>query len=140
MKLKCVPADFQVEEQVTLRTTGGPFALYLLSKESLGTLEAIDQIIRRWNFSRPQLAWAGLKDRHARTSQYLTIKGGPKQSMQAGGIELKFLGYASRPVHPRDIISNRFTVVLRDMNEEAISAAKKTLAEVDREGLPNYLE
>jgi tRNA pseudouridine13 synthase len=140
MKLKCVPADFQVEELVTLRTTGGPFALYLLNRESLGTLEAIDQIIRRWNFARPQLAWAGLKDRHARTSQYLTIKGGPKHSLQAGGLELRYLGDASRPVHAKDIIGNRFTVVLRDMNDEAISAAKKTLAEVERDGLPNYFD
>ncbi len=140
MKLKCVPADFQVEEEITLRTTGGPFALYLLQKESIGTLEAIDQIVNRWNFSRPQIAWAGLKDRHARTSQYVTVKGGPKQSMEAGGIQLRFLGYAARPVHPRDIVSNRFTVVLRDMDAAEITAAERTLAEVAREGLPNYFD
>lgn len=140
MKLKCVPADFQVEEQVTLRSTGGPFALYLLNKESLGTLEAIDLIIRRWNFARPQIAWAGLKDKHARTSQYVTIKGGPKQSLQAGGVELKFLGYAARPVHPKDIVGNRFTVVLRDMDDAEVEAAKRTLAEVERDGLPNYFD
>lgn len=140
MKLKCIPADFQVDEQVTLRSTGGPFALYLLEKESLGTLEAIDRIVSRWNIPRSQIAWAGLKDRHARTSQYVTIKGGPKQELQAGSIELRFLGYASRPVHPRDIVGNKFTVVLRDMDAEEITAAKRTLAEVDRDGLPNYFD
>ncbi|WP_425618319.1 tRNA pseudouridine(13) synthase TruD [Anatilimnocola sp. NA78] len=140
MKLKCIPADFRVEEQITLRSTGGPFALYLLNKESIGTLEAIDHIVQRWNFSRPQIAWAGLKDRHARTSQYITVKGGPRQNMEAGGIQLQFLGYAARPVHPRDIVSNRFTVVLRDMDAAEISAAQRTLAEVDRDGLPNYFD
>lgn len=140
MKLKCIPADFQVDEQVTLRSSGGPFALYLLEKESLGTLEAVDRIVSRWNIPRSQIAWAGLKDRHARTSQYVTIKGGPKQGLQAGGVELRFLGYASRPVHPRDIVSNQFTVVLRDMDAEEITAAKRTLAEVERDGLPNYFD
>jgi tRNA pseudouridine13 synthase len=140
MKLKCLPADFQVDEQVTLRSSGGPFALYLLEKESIGTLEAIDQVVSRWNIPRSQIAWAGLKDRHARTSQYVTIKSGPKQGLQAGKIELKFLGYASRPVHPRDIVSNRFTVVLRDMDAAEIAAAQKTLAEVERDGLPNYFD
>lgn len=140
MKLKCIPADFQVDEQVTLRSSGGPFALYLLTKQSIGTLEAIDQIVNRWNIPRSQIAWAGLKDRHARTSQYVTIKGGPKQGLQFGGIELKYLGYASRPVHPRDIVSNRFTVVLRDMDAAEIAAAKKTLTEVERDGLPNYFD
>lgn len=140
MKLKCIPADFRVDEQVALRSTGGPFALYLMSKESLGTLEAIDQIVSRWNIPRQQIAWAGLKDRHAFTSQYVTIKGGPRQNMQAGKLELKFLGYAARPVHPRDIVSNRFRVVLRDMDEAEVAAAKRTLAEVDRDGLPNYFD
>jgi tRNA pseudouridine13 synthase len=140
MKLKCIPADFQVAEQVTLRSTGGPFALYLLEKESLGTLEAIDRVVSRWNIPRSQIAWAGLKDRHARTSQYVTIKGGPKQALSAGGVELRFLGYASRPVHPRDIVGNQFTVVLRDMDADEIAAAKRTLAEVERDGLPNYFD
>lgn len=147
MKLKCLPADFQVDEEVTLRSDsggglrgGGPFALYLLEKESVGTLEAIDQIVNRWNIPRSQIAWAGLKDRHARTSQYVTIKGGPKQGLQSYKVELKFLGYASRPVHPRDIVSNRFTVVLRDMDAAEIAAAQKTLAEVERDGLPNYFD
>lgn len=140
MKLKCIPADFRVEEQVTLQSTGGSFALYLLNKESLGTLEAIDHVVNRWNIPRQQIAWAGLKDRHAFTSQYVTIKGGPRQNMQAGKLELKFLGYAARPVHPRDIVSNRFRVVLRDMDEAEIAAAKRTLAEVDRDGLPNYFD
>lgn len=140
MKLKCIPADFQVDEQVALRSDGGPFALYLLTKQSIGTMEAIDQIVQRWNIARSQIAWAGLKDRHARTSQYVTIKGGPRQSLQFGCIELKYLGYTSRPVHPRDIVSNRFTVVLRNMDAAEIAAAKKTLAEAERDGLPNYFD
>jgi tRNA pseudouridine13 synthase len=140
MKLKCIPADFQVDEQVALRSDGGPFALYLLTKQSIGTMEAVDQIVQRWNIARSQIAWAGLKDRHARTSQYVTIKGGPRQSLQFGCIELKYLGYTSRPVHPRDIVSNRFTVVLRDMDAVEIAAAKKTLAEAERDGLPNYFD
>jgi tRNA pseudouridine13 synthase len=140
MKLKCIPADFQVDEQVAFRSTGGPFALYLLEKESLGTLEAIDRIVSRWNIPRSQIAWAGLKDRHARTSQYVTIKGGPRQGLQAGGVELRFLGHAARPVHPRDIVSNKFTIVLRDMDDAELTAARRTLAEVERDGLPNYFD
>ncbi|WP_254512646.1 tRNA pseudouridine(13) synthase TruD [Anatilimnocola floriformis] len=141
MKLKCIPADFQVDELITsLRSNGGGFALYLLTKQSIGTLEAIDHIVNRWNIPRSQIAWAGLKDRHARTSQYVTIKGGPRQGMQAGQVDLKFLGYATRPVHPRDIVSNRFTVVIRDMDAAEITAAKQTLAEAERDGLPNYFD
>jgi len=37
MKLKSRPADFQVEEITEFRCDDGPFAVYLLTKESLGT-------------------------------------------------------------------------------------------------------
>ncbi|MBC7815791.1 MAG: hypothetical protein IAG10_02705 [Planctomycetaceae bacterium] len=48
MKLKCLPEDFRVTELTDRATNGrGPFALYRLTKQSLGTPEAIDAILRR---------------------------------------------------------------------------------------------
>ena len=58
MKLKRLIEDFQVEEQVSLVADGGPFALYRLTKQSIGTPEAIDAIARRWNLPPNQLAFA----------------------------------------------------------------------------------
>ena len=65
MKLKRIPEDFQVDEQIALEATGGPIALYRLTKQSLGTREAIDAVARRWNLPLRAMAFAGLKDRHA---------------------------------------------------------------------------
>lgn len=140
MKLKCRPADFRVEEVSLLRPTGGSFGLYRLTKESLGTLEALDRILARWNLPRGKTAYAGLKDKHALTTQYITIHGGPRQNLQAGGLWLDYLGQTNRPVHARDIAANQFAVVVRDLTEPAQAAAQEAFAETGRCGVANYFD
>jgi tRNA pseudouridine13 synthase len=74
VKIKCRPDDFRVEELTAVQPGTGPFAFYRLSKQSLGTPEAVEAILRRWNIARARLATGGLKDRHASTIQYLTTQ------------------------------------------------------------------
>lgn len=140
MKLKSSPEDFQVDEQVGLRPTGGRFALYRLTKTSLGTPEAIDAVLQKWNLSRQAVAYAGLKDRHALTRQFVTIQEGPRRGYRQTHLELEYLGQVGRPVHPRDIVANRFTVVLRDMPQSELEAAERATNDVERGGLPNYFD
>jgi tRNA pseudouridine13 synthase len=140
VKLKRQPEDFQVEEQIDLAPSGGPFALYRLTKESLGTPEAIDAILRHWNLARWQVAYAGLKDRHALTTQFVTIKGGPRRGMAETNLKLEYVGQADRPLQARDISANRFTVVIRDLTAERLATATQALTEVARCGIPNYFD
>ncbi|MFN9985251.1 MAG: tRNA pseudouridine(13) synthase TruD, partial [Pirellula sp.] len=79
MKLKSQPEDFQVDEQTTIRPTTGPYALYRLTKRGMGTPEAISEILHHWNLPRNRISYGGLKDRHASTTQYVSIAHGPKQ-------------------------------------------------------------
>ncbi len=58
-------------------TGSGRYTFYRLSKRDLGTIEAVEAICRRWNLSGRRVSYAGLKDRHAATIQYLTIADGP---------------------------------------------------------------
>ena len=140
MKLKRTASDFQVQEQIALAPRGGPFALYRLTKQSLGTPEAIDAILQRWNLSRGQVAYAGLKDRHAQTTQFVTIKGGPRQGLRQSNLELDYVGQASRPIEAPDITANRFVVVLRDMTEQELTAAAQALAGIAASGIANYFD
>ena len=63
-----------------------------------------------------RVSFAGLKDRHARTTQFLTIAGGPYNPFVAREFELEPVGRLSRPYGPRHIHGNRFVLVLRDMS------------------------
>src|SRR3954447_1965987 len=141
MKLKRQPEDFRVEELPLVEGVDrGRFGFYRLTKRGIGTLEAIEAVRRRWNLSGQQISYGGLKDRHAVTIQYLTILGGPDQGLREGGIDLEPLGRLSHPYGPNAFRGNRFTVVLRDMSPEKADAAKAALAELPRDGLPNYFD
>lgn len=140
MKIKRLPEDFEVEELTQFASQGGPFALYRLTKRSLGTPEAIDAVVRRWNVPRHRVSYGGLKDRHAVTSQFVTVLNGPRRNLGQNSFELHYLGQAARPFTPQEISGNRFAIVLRDLSEAVLAQALAALPEVEREGLPNYFD
>ncbi len=140
MKLKCLADDFHVEEQIAQLPPRGAFALYRLTKTSLGTPEAIDAILHHWNLSRGQIAYAGLKDRHALTEQFVTIKGGPRRGLSQTNLELAYVGQVGRPLHAKDIVANQFAIVLRDLTDDEAQAAARSLENISQHGLPNYFD
>src|SRR4051812_22912545 len=101
MKLKTTPDDFEVEELSEFKLgSGGSFAVYLLTKRSLGTPEAITAIADRWNLSRRQISYGGLKDKHAVTRQWVTIQHGPRRDMKQDHFTLAYQGQAVREFGP----------------------------------------
>lgn len=140
MKLKTLPDDFEVEELSDFPLASGPFAVYLLTKRSLGTPEAITAIADRWNLSRRQISYGGLKDKHAVTRQWLTIHHGPRRDMKQEHFTLAYQGQSIREFGPHDIAANRFRVVMRNLTgseADRIVALRDGLA---RDGVPNYFD
>ena len=141
MKLKRLPEDFRVEELPTVRGGDrGRFAFYRLWKRGLGTPEAIEGIRRRWNLSGAQIHYGGLKDRHAETVQYLTILDGPDRPLRESNLDLEPLGRLPHPYGPAHFRGNRFDLTLRDLGKEAADRALEALAQLPRDGLPNYFD
>ena len=141
MKLKRQPEDFRVEELPIVRPLDrGRFGFYRLTKRGLGTLEAIEFIRRRWNLSGQQIAYGGLKDRHAVTIQYLTILDGPMQPLREQSFDLEPIGRLAAPYGPNGFRGNRFAVTLRDLSREAADRAVAAMEEVPHDGLPNYFD
>ena len=141
MKLKRIPEDFRVEELPTVRGGDrGRFVLYRLTKRGLGTLEAVEAVCRRWNLPGRAVSYGGLKDRHAVTTQYLTIAEGPDRPLRETGFELVPVGRIARPYGPAEFRGNRFDIVLRDLDDEAVARARKAVSELPRDGLPNYFD
>ena len=136
MKLRRLAEDFQVEEQISLAAGNGPFALYKLTKQSLGMLEAIEAISRRWHLPCQHIAFAGLKDKHALTMQFVTIDRGPQRSIAESSFELKYVGQCERPVHASDIVANRFAIVARDLAAADLEQATTAIAAVDATACP----
>ena len=97
-------------------------------------------ISRRWRIRPEQVAYAGLKDRHAVTVQHVTIHHGPRRDLKQTSLQLTYLGQVARPIASKDITANRFCIVLRDLSPDEAARACQALPAVRRDGLPNYFD
>jgi len=140
VKLKRIPEDFQVDELSQVTSTSGPFALYQLTKQSIGTLEVINMVVDRWKIPRRRISYGGLKDKHALTTQFVTVHHGPKKPLTQRSFELEYLGQVRQAFVPADIDGNRFTITLRDMTVQEIERAESAAEDVRRDGVPNYFD
>jgi tRNA pseudouridine13 synthase len=120
--------------------TSGEFALYRLTKQSIGTPEVINAVVERWKIPRRRISYGGLKDKHALTTQFVTVSHGPKKPLSQNSFELQYLGQVDRPFTAADIDGNRFIIVLRNMTAEAVELAQSAAEDVRRDGLPNYFD
>ncbi len=140
MKLKCLPEDFEVEELADIRLADGPFALYRLTKRSLGTPEAVSAVQRRWKLLRRQISYGGLKDKHAVTRQWVTIHRGPKRDLTQDKLSLEYQGQTTQSFGPQDIAGNRFRIVIRDLTEVASNQILDRTRLLNTVGVPNYFD
>ena len=140
MKMKCVPDDFQVTELTTRVPTTGVFSLYELQKHSVGTLEALKILRGSWNLAPSQVSHAGLKDKHAATTQLISIKHGPRRDFDGPSFLLRHLGSTDRAVDAGDITGNHFRIVLRSMTEDQVQRVKQRLSGISASGFPNYFD
>jgi tRNA pseudouridine13 synthase len=141
MKLKCQPEDFRVEELPLVKPAGtGRYTFYRLTKQNIGTIEAVEAICRRWNLAGHRVSYGGLKDRHAVTVQYLTIADGTPKSISTPSFDLEPLGRLAQPYGPQQFRGNRFQLVLRDMTDADVVRAADEIPSLSSDGLPNYFD
>ncbi len=139
MKLKRLREDFVVNEVSDFPLGNGSFAVYRLNKSGIGTPEAISEILKVWNLPRRAVAYGGLKDRHATTSQWITLFKGPTRDLKQRGFTLEYLGQANREFHAKDIIGNEFQITLRDLHQADVTRMQGLLPGV-MAGVPNYFD
>ena len=100
MKIKVFPEDFQVVEKITIKTQPeGKYSIYRLEKRNWATLDLIDYLKRKHRLAT--IRYAGLKDRYASTTQYVSIIGeGPPKIIEEN-FSLTFIGKSEHPEqHP----------------------------------------
>jgi tRNA pseudouridine13 synthase len=140
MKLKSMPEDFRVEELTHIKPSNGPFGLYRLDKCGLGTPEAMQAILHKWQISRKDISYGGMKDRHADTTQYLTIFRGPHSGLTDRSFQLEYLGQCPQPFHAKDIAANRFDIYLRRIATEDKEALSERCKLIQETGVANYFD
>ena len=135
MKIKQRPEDFVVVElaNVELSKTG-PFSVYRLVKWDVGTIEAVRALTTAWKLPYNAASFAGLKDRHARTEQMISIRGGPERSYEGSTFRAEYRGRSREAVSRAGLLGNRFEIVVRDVD------GAPDLDPLKRWGVPNYFD
>ncbi len=141
MKIKQSPDDFRVEEVTNIIPSDvGSFAFYRLEKTGWTTPDALQIVCKRLKIDLRRVSYAGLKDRHAHTRQYLTIHNGPPRGMDQEAIRLDYLGRVSTAYTSVGIRCNQFGITVRDIDEARTSEIERRLEVVSRLGVPNYFD
>ena len=143
MKTKAKPEDFIVEELIDapIMRKRGEFTLYRLTKRGQNTLEVLRIISRNTRLAFDDFSYGGRKDRHALSTQYITVKNNPSPlKIKEDDFALEFLGFISRPMGPDLIYGNRFNITIRSLSSQDIEDASTRLPVVNTLGFPNYFD
>ncbi len=140
-RLRVEMEDFEVEEIPLYGPTGeGQHTLFQIEKRGLSTMRAIQRLARAVNVSPRLFGCAGLKDARAVTRQNLSVEGVAPQALLAVEIPDVRVLWAERHRNRLKIghlRGNRFAIRVRGVGLEALDAARRVLAELERRGVPN---
>ncbi|MBN1938305.1 MAG: tRNA pseudouridine(13) synthase TruD [Candidatus Aminicenantes bacterium] len=137
--IKARPEDFIVEERADPPLSpNGRFGLYRLSKSGWNTTDLVRHLAGRLRLPPDRFAYGGKKDKHGRTSQYLTIDDPAELCLEGANFRLEPAGRMDRPMGPDLIRSNGFTVVIRDL--AGLEQLGTALEEVRTWGVPNWFD
>ncbi|MBM4381314.1 MAG: tRNA pseudouridine(13) synthase TruD [Deltaproteobacteria bacterium] len=140
--LRRSPEDFVVEEVPAYLPCGEGEHLYLhVRKRGLSTPELARQLARALGVGEREVSWAGLKDRHAVTTQWLSLPAKTAEVALAGlqlppGVELLTAKRHGNKLKNGHLRGNRFTLWLRDVADAG--AAHASFERLVAAGVPNY--
>ncbi len=140
-KIKQIPEDFSVEELTdTLPSGHGEFSFYSLKKKGSTTPDAIQRIQKSWKLESRQISFGGLKDKHAVTTQFFSIKNGPKKNLDLSDVVVKYLGEISGPYDASHLAGNRFGIIIRNINSDQAKKTDSIIKALPGTGIPNYFD
>ena len=139
--IRARPEDFRVEEFLGFEPTGTGEHLYLeVRKREANTRWVAEQLARHYHVAQSDVGYAGLKDRHAVTTQWFSVRD-PTGGADAGSVAIADIEVLRSSRHPRKLrpgshAGNRFDLILRDITLD--DALEARLALIETQGVPNY--
>lgn len=147
--IRRAPEDFVVEEIPAYEPSGrGEHLLVTFRKRGLTTPDALRALARALDVDARGAGAAGMKDRHAVTTQTASFPFPMARDAEAAlaqlagagvGPGLEILGAArhDNKLKPGHLIGNRFTLALRDVDAAEAAGLVARLVEMGRVGVPN---
>jgi tRNA pseudouridine13 synthase len=141
-RLRDEPEDFIVDEVPLYTPSGEGEHLYLrIEKRDMATSYAAETLARALGVRAGWVASAGLKDRRAVTTQWLSIHDpqrrlDPPTGEVRPGLRILETSRHGNKLRRGHLSANRFTITLRDCRADA-DGAREVLGDLARRGVPN---
>ena len=141
--IRTQPEDFQVDEDLGFDLSGeGEHACLHIRKRNANTDFVAKQIVRLAGVKNMDVSYAGLKDRHAVTTQwfsvYLSSKPEPDWSqLNSDEVEVLEVVRHNRKLRRGSLKGNHFKLVVRELDGDT-STLEQRLQNISSMGVPNY--
>lgn len=140
MQIKRLPDDFVVEEHVHLPGQHGPYAYYRVEKRNLSTLSVRDEMASLLKVTPSYLSFPAFKDRSVVAVQYTSVRKRAPERLEGRGFVAERIAWGSRALRPTDLVGNRYTLTLRDLDAQQAAAIAPLVQTLGEKGLPNYFD
>ena len=136
-------SDFKVDEKFAFQATGeGEHALLHIKKSDTNTDWLSRQISELAGVRKVDVSYAGLKDRHAVTTQWFSVwlPGKPDpdwSSLNSENVQVLSTCRHNRKLRRGSLRGNQFTLTIRQVEGDA-SDLEQRINTIKRDGVPNY--
>lgn len=136
------PEDFIVNEEATYLPVGSGSHLFLLvEKRGLTTPIAIEKLAKALGVRARDAGFAGMKDRHAITTQWLSFEGADREralSLELPDLRVLEAHYHERKLKTGHLRGNRFELRVREVRADSLPTIEEAIERIRQQGLPNY--
>ncbi len=141
-KFRVKPEDFSVDEQMDIDLSGSGEHLWLkVRKTGANTDWVAKQLAQAAGIPAKDAGYAGLKDRHAVTTQWFSLQLPGKADPDFNGLpdEIEVLDSQrhDKKLKRGALSGNRFTLTLRNVSGDLQQAAE-VCQQISAQGIPNY--
>ena len=141
--LRATPEDFVVTEVLTIPLSGSGEHVWLkVRKRGWNTDRVAQQLARAAGVPRRDVSYAGLKDRHAVSTQWFSVQlpgrdAPPWTDMLPPEIEILESARHGRKLQPGALAGNSFDIVLRECSGDREGLVRRA-QDISVRGVPNY--
>jgi len=134
--------DFVVEEiPLNQFTNNGNVLILKIRKIDLSTWDLIKIISEILNISESLIGYAGLKDKNATTTQYISIplnKSKEYKLLNSKNIKVLDTFRHNQKLKIGDLLGNRFKINIKDIDPNDIGTIYQIISKIQKHGMPNY--
>lgn len=135
------PKDFVVDEIAHEFKGNGNFLILHVKKVELTTWDMIAAFSEFLNIPAEKIGYAGLKDKHATTTQYISVEAKYENSLKKfKHQQIKILKRTkhTHSIRMGDLVGNHFSINLYNIDDIKAGQIEKLARKTEKNGLPNY--